>query len=854
MVQKPVWNHAMRVNYQNSTRITHPHSNRHVIPTAVLTRSSLVPLNAAIPVTTAVPKPTVKSPKPTKYVVTKAHSPIRRPINHRPTPKNSNFHQKVTSVKAKKVNAVQGYVAFGRNSKGGKITGKGKIKTGKLDFDDVYFVKELKFNLFSVSQICDKKNNILFTDTKCVILSSDFKLPDENHVLLRVSRENNMYNVDLKNVVPLGDLTFFVNATLDESNLWHRRLCHINFKTMNKLVKDNLVRGLPSKVFKNNHTCVACKKGKQHRASWSGPKWIFDIDTLTQSMNYQPVVAGNQPNHSACIKENLNAGKVIKEVVSAQQYVLLPLWSTGSKDPQNIDADASFDVKDNENEVHVSPSSSNQDLRDKFEEYSVNSTNRVNAGGAPVTAVGPNLTNSTNSFNANCPSDNAVSLNFKIDGKSSFMDPSHYPDDLDMPALEDIVYSDDEDDVGAKADFSNLETNISVSPIPTTIEEPKRVHQALKDPSWIEAMQKELLQFKMQKFWKDERGIVIRDKARLVAQRHTQEEGIDYKEVFAPVAGIEAIWLFLAYASFIGFIVYQMDVKSAFLYETIKEEIYVCQPPGFKDLDYLDKVYKVVKAFYGLHQAPGAWHETLTNYLLENGFQKGKIDQTLFYKEAKSEDKYVAEILRKFGLTDGKSALTPIDTEKPLLKDPDGEDVDVHIYRSMIGSLMYLTSSRPDIMFVVCAFGHFYVTLKASHFHAVKRIFRHFITAGSYTLMLFGLTKDAVHLMLLVHKSRDSFICYNVGSTQVDAKNEDDDEVFAAPTPPSPTPTTTLTSPTHKPLPPLQEPISSAPQATPAPTSSPLQEQPTQPTNTFESSMNLLNTLMETCATGKGYN
>nr|GEW13911.1 ribonuclease H-like domain-containing protein [Tanacetum cinerariifolium] len=120
-----------------------------------------------------------------------------------------------------------------------------------------------------VHKMCDKKNNVLFTDTKCIVLSFDFKLADENHVLLRVPRENNMYNVDLKNIVPSRDLTYlFTKATLDDSNLWHRRLGHINFKTMNKLVKGNLVRGLPSKVFENNHTCIACKKGKQHRAFW----------------------------------------------------------------------------------------------------------------------------------------------------------------------------------------------------------------------------------------------------------------------------------------------------------------------------------------------------------------------------------------------------------------------------------------------------------------------------------------------------------------------------------------------------------------------------------------------------------
>ncbi|GKB91041.1 putative ribonuclease H-like domain-containing protein [Tanacetum coccineum] len=187
-------------------------------------------------------------------------------------------------------------------------------------------------------------------------------------------------------------------------------------------------------------------------------------------------------------------------------------------------------------------------------------------------------------------------------------------------------------------------------------EEPKRVSKALSDPAWVEAMQEELLQFKLQKVWilvdlpkghraigtkwvyrnkKDERGIVIRNKARLVAQGHTQEEGIDYDEVFAPVARIEAIRMFLAYASYMGFMVYQMDVKSAFLYGQIEEEVYVCQPPGFEDPDHPDKVYKVVKALYGLHQAPRAWYDTLANYLLCNGFQRGKIDQTLFIKRQK---------------------------------------------------------------------------------------------------------------------------------------------------------------------------------------------------------------------------
>nr|GEU38587.1 putative ribonuclease H-like domain-containing protein [Tanacetum cinerariifolium] len=805
-----------------------------------------------------------------------------------------------------------GYVAFGGNPKGGKITDKGKIKTGKLDFDDVYFVKELKFNLFSVSQMCDKKNSALFTDTECVVLSSDYKPPDENHVLLRVPRENNMYNVDLKNLVPSRDLTcLFAKATLDESNLWHRRLGHINFKTMNKLVKGNLVRGLPLKTFENNHTCVSCQKGKQHRAScmskpissvshplqrlhmdlfgptfvkslnkksyclvitdnysrfswvfflvtkdktsailktfitgienqinhkvkiircdngtefknhdlnqfcgmkgikrefsvartlqqnrvakrknrtlieaartmladsllpipfWAEvvntdcyvqnrvlvtkphnktpyelllgispsicfmrpfeclvtilntldplgkfdgkadegflvghsvnskafkvfnsrtrivqetlhisflenkpnvivirPKWLFDINTLIKSMNYQPVVAGNQPNDNAGSQENLDA------------------------DPQNINDDAAFDVKENENDVHVSTNGSDKtgnkkhnekakrddkgkshvdlstrvrDLRADFEEFYSNSTNRVNAVSAPVTAAGLNLTNSTNSFNTAGPFDTAVSPNFRIGGTSSIVDPSKYPDDLDMPELEGIVYLDDEEDVGAKTDLSNLETNIS---------NPRKYTKHSKIQVGLKPSKRSFSSLKCKKFG---------NKARLVAQGHTQEEGIDYDEVFAPVVRIEAI--------------------------------------RFEDPDYLDKVYKVVKALYGLHQDPRAWYETLANYLLENGFQRGKIDQTLFIKKRKGDillvQVYVDDII--FGSTNKelckafkklmkdkfqmnvKSASTPIETEKPLLKDPDSEDVDVHIYMLMIGSLIYLTSSRPDIMYL----------------------------------------------------------------------------------------------------------------------------------------------------------
>ncbi|GKD64157.1 putative ribonuclease H-like domain-containing protein [Tanacetum coccineum] len=161
-----------------------------------------------------------------------------------------------------------GYVTFGGGAHGGRISGKGTLKTDSLDFEDVYFVNELKFNLFSVSQMCDKKNYVLFTDTECLVLSPNFKLPDESQILLKIPRKDNMYSFDMKNIVPKESLTCLVaKATLDESMLWHKRLGHINFKNINKLVKDSLVRGLPITRFENDQTCVACLKGKQHRAS-----------------------------------------------------------------------------------------------------------------------------------------------------------------------------------------------------------------------------------------------------------------------------------------------------------------------------------------------------------------------------------------------------------------------------------------------------------------------------------------------------------------------------------------------------------------------------------------------------------
>ncbi|GJT28792.1 putative ribonuclease H-like domain-containing protein [Tanacetum coccineum] len=409
-----------------------------------------------------------------------------------------------------------GYVAFGGNPKGGKITSRDTIKTGNLDFENVFFVRELQFSLFSVSQMGDKKNSVLFNDTECIILSPNFKLTDESHVLLKVPRKNNMYSVDLKNIIPKGGLTcLFAKATSDESKLWHRRLGHIHFKTMNKLVKGNLIRatkdetsggilksfitgvenlidqkvkvircynrtkfknkemnqfcetkalgfmrpfGCPvtilntidhlgkfdgkadegffvgysinSKAFKvfNNRTRIVEENlhiqfsENTPNIAGSGPNWLFDIDALTKSINYKLIVIRNQSNG--------NAGKARMETSSPDDR-FKPSTDNGKK----VDEDSR---KDSEG-------------IDQEKEDNVNSTNKVNAA-------------SINEVNAACR-------------KTSIK----LPNDPNMPELEDIVYSDDED-VGAEADMNNLDVFMHVSPIPTTrIHKDHPVEQIIED-------------------------------------------------------------------------------------------------------------------------------------------------------------------------------------------------------------------------------------------------------------------------------------------------------------------------------------------------------------------------------------
>ncbi|GJX87359.1 putative ribonuclease H-like domain-containing protein [Tanacetum coccineum] len=578
------------------------------------------------------------------------------------------------------------YVTFGGGAKGGKITGKGTLKTGKLDFKDVYFVKELQFNLFSVLQMCDKKNNVLFTDTRSFVLSPNFKLADESQVLLKVPRKKNMYSVDMKNIVPIKSLTCLVaKATLDESiftwvfflatkdetsgilksfiteieNLVDKKVkiirCDNGTEFKNKVMSEfceqkgikrefsvartpqqngvaerrnrtlncgclghnrvlvvkphnktpyELFRGrTPALSFMRPFGChvtilntldylgkfdgksdegffvgysmnskafrvynIRTRKVEENLhirfledkpiIAGDGPKWLFDIDVLTKSMNYVPVIAGTNSN------DLVDGSLFDSSLKNASNDEPQPSSDAGKKDYKGVNKESG--IADQE----------------KYE----NSTQGVNTAGPKV-----DMSNITTTYPVPSTLNTRIhkdhSLDHVIGDVQSGVLTRRMTKTTNEQGFISVVYE--------GKTHEDLHTCLFACFL--SQEEPKKVIQALKDPSWIEAMQEELLQFKLQQVWtlmdlphgkraigtkwvyrnkKDERGIVIRNKARLVAQGYTQEEGIDYDEVFAPVARIEAIRLFLAYASFKDFIVYQMDVKSAFLYGKIIDEVY----------------------------------------------------------------------------------------------------------------------------------------------------------------------------------------------------------------------------------------------------------------------------------------
>ncbi|GJT91020.1 putative ribonuclease H-like domain-containing protein [Tanacetum coccineum] len=561
---KPVWDYGKRVNHQNfSKNLKYPHPKRTFNPSAVLTRAGLVNTDRSN-VSTARSISTVRPVSTARHLASKIaqSNSVIRPYHPRldivvvSKGKVENVLKKAKWVWRPKMNyqdhmykyngsymlkkfeyvdpkgVSKGFVAFGSDPKGGKIMGKGKIKTANLDFDDVYFVDELKFNLFSVSQMCDKKNSVLFTESECLILSPSFKLLDESQVVLRAPRKDGGTSPDLDVLILMFSAT-----------------------SMNYIP--------------------------------------VSVENQDKGIQVSEDVFEKEGQHQMPEDEQISLAAQKKEEIASHKKAAQATCASTSK---GLNADKSSFVYLGEKIPIDASTLPNADL-----------------------PIDPNILTCEEAFD-NLPNDWSYSHTpefIRISKRTNLGDPN--------------ISSSNKRGKNSKL-LQHTQALVQVTAV--------WILGSL--PRWKEASLA-LSVFRNKR--RCENVIVVKNKARLVAQGHRQEEGIDYVEV--------------------------------------------------------------VKALYGLHQAPRAWYETLSSFLLENGFRRDTIDKTLFIKKTKSDiicyaQKILDELHGRTYILFGTTATTPIESNKPLVKDEDGVEVDVHEYRSMIGSLMYLTASRPDIMFAIC--------------------------------------------------------------------------------------------------------------------------------------------------------
>ncbi|KAJ9548157.1 hypothetical protein OSB04_020700 [Centaurea solstitialis] len=484
-------------------------------------------------------------------------------------------------------------VKFGGEGRG--ITkGYGTLTNGKTTFKKVSYVEGLTHNLLSISQLCDNDHKVSFTKKDCKSFSED----------------NGFVMSTLSIWTPPLKMCASCPGPLLTSTGSRTSVSHLNFKTINQLSISNLVDGLPEKSFAKESVCSACEKGKQTRPSIK-TKQVSTISIPLQLLHmdlFGPV----------------NTQSIVSPTISQED-----ISSTSGSAEVVQDADNPLQLND-------LPKAS------------------ILSAAEPIQVIADESTSSTN-----------------VEPLQAIPQPPALRWSKDHPI--DQVLGDPSTGVKTRQQSGNHCLYVSF----LSEHEPIKVDETLADPSWVSAMQEELAEFERNLVrtlvhkpsrktiiglkWVfrnklDEHGIVIRNKARLVAQGYRQEEGIDYDETFAPVARLEAIRLFLAYAAHMNFQVYQMDVKSAFLNGKLAEEVYVAQPPGFTDPKHPNHVYKQNKALYGLKQAPRAWYETLSTFLIAEGFTPGKIDSTLFVKSYKDHvflaQIYVVDII--FGSTKAK--------------------------------------------------------------------------------------------------------------------------------------------------------------------------------------------------------
>nr|GEX24239.1 retrovirus-related Pol polyprotein from transposon TNT 1-94 [Tanacetum cinerariifolium] len=761
----------------------------------------------------------------------------------------------------------------------------------------VYFVEGLGHNLFSVGQFCDANLEVTFRRNTCFIRDLD------GVDLLKGNRSTNLYTINLYDMASASPICLMARATPIKSWLWHQRLSHLNFDTINDLAKNDLVSGLPKFKYAKEHLCPSYVQEKSKRASHPpksvlnvkhrlhllhmdsyGPMRVASINDFCPSSS--PIVRTKNgtefKNHvlkeyfdSVGITHETSAVKTPQQngvierrnrtLVEAARTILifshapLFLWAeaidTAKPDISYLYVfGALCYLKNDREDISKLGAKGNIGF---FIGYSVNSvayrvynwrtkkimeTMNVTLDELSAMAFEQNssrpglqsmtsgeisseleLTYAPSTITPQRPSERNLDTLFEpLDNeylRDSALAPTNSSNTLvsshnvDAPSQQHAqqqrnltpsptaFVADNVLNVVFKGD---LFVNPFATPS-TDIMKPKSVKEALTDPAWIKSMQEELHQFIRLDVWElvlspddmkpltlkwlfknkhDEENTVIRNKTRLVVRGYRQDEGIDLEESFTLVAQMEAIRIFLAYDAHKGFTMYQMDVKTAFLHGSLKEDVYVCQPKGFIDADHPSHVYKLKKALYGLKQAPRAWYDELSTFFLQNRFSKGTIDLTLFTRRFDddilvvqvyvddiifgltdlryatlfsdlmksrfemsmmgemmfflglqvnqssssifiNQSNYVHEILKKYGLNSCDIIGTPMDIKDKLDLDQIGNPIDATKYRSMIGALMYLTSSTPDIVHATCVCARYQAHPTKNHLKEVKRIFRY---------------------------------------------------------------------------------------------------------------------------------
>ncbi|GJY18677.1 putative ribonuclease H-like domain-containing protein [Tanacetum coccineum] len=471
---------------------------------------------------------------------------------------------------------------------------------------------------------------------------------DPKGVVLRAPRKDDVYSLDLKNIVPSGGLEKQLNHNVKiircDNGTEFKNHAMNEFCAKKGIKREFSVARTPQQ---NEASYIAAIKAfrvynkrtkrveenlhinfleDQPNVIGTGPNWMLDLDFLTNSMNYILVSVENQVKVDACTQDSYVAGSSGKNKVSTQEYILLPLQPYRTRIPVEDVAPAAHEIP-SESSPKANDVQDSEDAADKEEQHQMKESEQVlqDELGKMVTQmiIGCKVMNK-------CFLDKPLK---KKRGELSSVSTDRPSISTDRPFVS-------TDRSSANTSYEKFQAggeyedkdkdfeDIRRSPYnDKDTEDTKDILKGLKDIICSYLLMKKVNGTKwVFKNKRDERSIVVKNKARLVAQGFKQEEGIDYDEVFAPVARIEAIRLFLAFASYMGFTVYQMDFKSAFLYGTIEEEVYVHQPPGFVDPAHPNKVYKVIKAFSCLHQAPRAWYETLSSFLMENGFRRGTIN------------------------------------------------------------------------------------------------------------------------------------------------------------------------------------------------------------------------------------